>query len=324
MWIVGIDVSKGELVVRLENEPGSVVKEGEFSNNAKGLDSLGSWLEKFGVEYSELRVCMESTNIYWEEAAEYFYAKGATVHVVNPMRTKGFGQSQMQRNKTDKVDAKVIVHFTRAFPDLREWESPSPEQRKLRALNRHRESILKTQTQHKNRLKVAKEPEVINLIEAVLSLLQEQLAQINKQISDLIKSNQDLKEKLELLTSIPGIGQKTAEIILAEMPDLEEYESARAAAADAGLTPSRHESGSSVKRRPKLSCIGKASIRRSLFLPALTALNRNPIIQKAAHRLEQQGKVRMVIVGAAMRRLIHIAYGVLKNRTPFDPHILAA
>ena len=324
MWILGIDVSKGELVVRLENESGSVVKEGNFSNDAKGLHFLGLWLKKFGVEFSELRVCMESTNIYWEEAAEYFYAEGAIVHVVNPMRTKGFGQSQMKRNKTDKVDAKVIAHFTRACPDLKHWESPSPEQRKLRALNRHRESILKTRTQHRNRLKVTKEPAVIELIQAVLSLLQEQLNEIKKQIAVLVKNNQDLKEKLDLLISIPGIGEKTAQIILAEMPDLEEYESARTAAADAGLTPSRHESGSSVKRRPRMSHMGKASIRCALFLPALAALNRNPIIQELEQRLEQRGKPRMVIVGAAMRKLMHIAYGVLKNRTPFNPQIQAA
>lgn len=324
MWILGIDVSKGELVVRLENESRDVVKEKNFLNTEGGLKALGIWLKKWGVDFSDLRVCMESTNIYWEEAAEYFYGKGAVVHVVNPMRTKGFGQSQMQRNKTDKVDAKVIVNFTRAFPDLKVWESPSPEQRKLRALNRHRESLLKSQTQHRNRLKVVKEPEVVKHIEAMLSLLKKQLEQINEQIDDLVKSNQDLKEKLDLLTSIPGIGEITAEIILAEMPDLEEYESARAAAADAGLTPSRHESGSSVKRRPKISRMGKASIRKALMFPAFTALKHNPIIIEFAHRLEQRGKPRMVIVVAAMRKLMHIAYGVIKNRTPFDPQIQAA
>jgi len=318
MWILGIDVGKAELVVRLELD-GELVKEGKFDNTQSGIKALKKWLKKAGVPMSELRVCMESTNVYWEEVAEFFYDEGATVHVMNPYRIKGFARSQMERNKTDEIDAKVIAQFARAFPELRIWEPPTPVQCKLRALHRHQESLTQAITREGNRLDTAKEQVVIDSIEAIISILEQQKAEIQKEIEQLIHTDPDLKDKLDLMVSIPGIGPKTAQALLAEMYDIESYNSARSAAADAGVTPARHESGTSVKRKPRISRVGKAAVRTTLFFPAMTAMKHNPIIRSFAQRLEQRGKTGKVVVVAAMRKLLHIVYGVIKNRTPFNP-----
>lgn len=323
MWVLGIDVGKKELVVRLELD-GVLVKEGEFTNTGKGFNALKKWLKKADVPLDELRICMESTNVYWEEVADYFYGEGATVHVVNPVRIKGFARSQMERNKTDKIDAKVIAQFARAFPDLRMWEPPNPTQRKLRALHRHRETLTQAITQETNRLQTTKEQAVIASIETIISTLEQQKAEIEKEIEQLIGNDPDLKEKLDLLVSIPGIGAKTAQSLLAEMYDIENYDSARSAAADAGVTPAHHESGTSVRRKPRISRVGKTAVRSALFFPAMTAMKYNPIIRNFAQRLEKQGKVTKVIIVASMRKLLHIAYGVIKNRTPFDPEMQPA
>lgn len=316
MLIIGIDVSKEHLAVCLQAER-ETLKEGEFGNHKKGFKAMEKWLKPHRMD--EVHICMEATNVYWEEAAEYFHATGAKVSVVNPMRTKGFAMSQLRRNKTDKVDARDIAAFCAATPDLTLWTPPTPEQRKLRALVRHRETLVKTRTQQSNRLQTAREEEVKSSLQSVIAMLNEQIEKISQQISDLIAQEPGLKEDYDLLCTIKGVGGRTAERILAEMYDLAQYESARAAAADAGLTPAHHESGTTVRRKPKLSKVGKASLRSALFLPAMSAVQSNPIIRSMAERLEKRGKTPKVVLGAAMRKLLHIAYGVLKNRTQFDP-----
>src|SRR5688572_31448710 len=107
---------------------------------------------------------------------------------------------------------------------------------------------------------------------------------------------------------------------MAEMYDLATYPDANAADADAGLSPAKHESGHSVQRKPKLSKVGKASVRGALYLPAMNAIRHNPIVKQLADRLKAKGKSPMVIIGAAMRKLLHLVYGVLKHKTPFDPN----
>jgi len=320
MRVLGVDVSQKELVVRFQNES-QEFREGTFANESKGFKKLKKWLKP--VKMTDIRVCMEATNVYWEEIAEYLHQEGVHVCVVNPMRIKGFAQSQLKRNKTDKVDARVIAKFCEVNPDLALWTPPSPQQKKLRALVRHREALVKTRPQQSNRLKTVRQAEVVASLHAVIDILNEQIEQTSDQIKQLIDQDPDLKQDCKLLRSIKGIGQKTAELILAEMYDLADYKSARAAAADAGLTPAHHESGSSVRRKPRLSKVGKASVRGGLFFPALSAIRYNPIVRDLADRLERRGKHRMVIIGAAMRKLLHLAFGVLKNRTPFDPDFLS-
>ncbi|MEM7133153.1 MAG: transposase, partial [Chloroflexota bacterium] len=127
------------------------------------------------------------------------------------------------------------------------------------------------------------------------------------------------REQKRLLKSVKGFGNVTAHLIMAEMYDLADYENAHAAAADAGVNPSHYQSGETVHRKSKMSKIGKRAVRRGLYMPALAAIRSNPIVRELAERLEKLGKPTMVIIGAAMRKLIHIAYGVLKNKAPFDP-----
>lgn len=316
MATLGIDVAKESLEITLLQADGSQEK-GQFANNPSGCKKLQSWLSKRSVK--PLHVCMEATNVYWEEAAEFLHEQGYAVSVVNPARIKGFAQSQLRRNKTDPLDSEVIAQFCAALkPAL--WRPPTPEQRQLRALVRHQRALLKTLTQQTNRQATCKEPAVKASLKRIIELLKTEIEQMGQQIETFIEAHPNLKQQYELLISIKGIGPACAVVLLAEMYDLADYESARAAAADAGLTPSQYTSGKTVHRKPKLSKIGKASVRGILFFPAMTAMQHNPIIRALKERLQARGKDWMVIMGAAMRKLIHLAYGVLKNQTPFDPN----
>ena len=317
MMNLGIDIAKDTIDVTLIDDQGNK-HHATFKNNKKGFGKLLGWLKKHQVEVDDLHICMEATNIYWEDLALYLHSKGYKVSVVNPVRVKGFATSQLRRNKTDKEDSEIIADFCAAMkPDA--WTPPNDDQRKLRALVRHLEGLKKTLTQQKNRLASCKDKDVRCSLQIVIDALKKEIASVEQQIKDLIKSKTELKKQYDLLTSIKGFGPQTTYKLMAEMYDLANYESASAAAADAGLNPSHHESGTSVKGKPRLSKIGKAAVRTALYLPALTAMRWNPLIQAFAKRLEAKGKHTMVIIAAVMRKLLHIAYGVLKNRKAFDP-----
>jgi len=315
MNVLGIDLAK------LSFDATLLLSTGEqhyacFSNNAEGFTQLQAWLLERNV--SELHACMEATNIYWEALASWLHAHGYTVSVVNPARIKGFAQATMQRNKTDKLDSAVIAAFC-AKHQPTAWEPVSEEQRRLRALVRHRDDLLQTQLQQQNRLRDTTDTLVKASLTTLLKAITIELAAVERQIKEQLAAQTTMRTNLTLLTSIVGIGAVTAAKLLAEFADLEQYESAKAAAADAGLTPSHYESGTSVRRRTRMSKMGKTGIRAALYWPAITAMTRCPAIKAFAERLAARGKPKKVIIGAVMRKLVHICYGVLKHQTPYDP-----
>jgi len=313
--ILGIDISKRSMDVTLVRE-GKRLHE-RFENTASGIKQLLQWLVEQPV--SELHVCMEATNTYWEAVAEALYAEGYCVSVVNPTRIKGFAMSQMQRNKTDKLDSEVIAAYCEAMQPAA-WQPPTETQSKLRALERHRLDLKQSIGQQKNRQDTVKDKDVQASLQRVIDSLEAELKAVEQQMDEVAKQCQVVSEQKKHLLSIIGIGPKTSNMLLAEMYDMAKYESARAAAADAGLTPAHYESGATVRKRPKLSKVGKSAVRGELYMPAMNAMRTNPVLRDFAQRLRARGKPEKVIICAVMRKLLHIAYGVLKNNTDFDPN----
>ena len=193
----------------------------------------------------------------------------------------------------------------------------------LQALARRLESLKADRTRELNRKQSGLTVQVVlDNIEAHISFLNEQIATIEKRIDELIENDPDLHQQRDLLTSIPGIDDTTAALFLAEVPDVTRFESAAQLAAYAGLTPRQHDSGSSIHRRGRLAKTGNVRLRTAFFMPALAAMRYNLIVQTLVARLTDRGKNRMAIVGAVMRKLIHLAFGVLKHKKPFDPDYL--
>jgi transposase len=315
MNVGGIDLAKRSFDATLRTTNGSQYYHA-FANTPEGFAQLHSWLTRHGV--SELHACMEATNIYWEALATFLHAHGYTVSVVNPARIKGYAQATMQRNKTDKLDSAVICAFC-ASHQPSAWQPASDEQRHLRALMRHREDLLLTQLQQQNRLRDTTDAVVRKSLEVVLETIAAQLAALEQTIQQHIAANAALKANLELLTTIVGIGALTATKLLSEFGELSGYETAKSAAADAGLTPAHFESGETVRRRSQMSKMGKVGIRAALYWPAISAMRYCPAMRAFAERLSARGKAKKVVIGAVMRKLVHIAYGVLKHQIPYDP-----
>jgi transposase len=315
MDVLGIDLAKLTFDATLLTATGEQHYH-SFSNTPEGFTQLQTWLAQYGV--TQVHACMEATNVYWEALATWLHAQGHIVSVVNPARIKGYAQATMQRNKTDKLDSAVIACFCRTHRP-KAWQPLSDTQRRLRALVRHRDDLLQTQLQQQNRLRDTTDTVVRASLEALIEVVAKQLEAVERAIKEHLAADSELRTNLQLLTSIVGIGMITAAKLLAELGEIEQYESAKAAAADVGLTPSHFESGPSVRRRARMSKVGKVGLRAALYWPAITAMQRCPGCRAYAERLAARGKAKKVVIGAVMRKLVHIIYGVLKHRTPYDP-----
>jgi len=314
IFYLGIDIAKDKFDVCLLHDEQKW--SGTFSNDKAGFAKLDSWLDKRAS--GKLGACLEATGRYGERLATHLQQAGHRVSVVNPARIKHYAQSQLRRNKTDQLDAAIIADFCRS-QKTHEWQPPTEAELTLKQLVNRLDCLVTDQTREKNRLQAGDLAEPVQTsIEAHLSFLAEQIELVSRQIQSHIDQHPDLKNKQSLLESIPGIGQKTAATLLAELP-LSKRLSSKQIAAFAGLTPEQLSSGNYRRQQDKLSKLGRASLRTALYMPALTAMRFNPITQALAERLRKKGKRPMTIIAAVMRKLLVLAYGVLKSGQPFDP-----
>ena len=313
---LGIDVAKLTSHACLVRHSGKL-KHRAFPNNPAGFSQLSDWLEKLGA--GPTHACLEATGTYYEALAPYLHEAGHTVSVVNPASVKDYARSRLSRTKTDRVDATLIAGFC-AGRKPPAWQPPAPELRELQALVRRLDSLREMRTMEENRLSAGVTVAAVRTsLEESIAYLAEQIRKTEELIRSHIDSRPGLRRQRELLDSIPGVGEATAAAPLAEVPGIKEYRSARQAAAFAGLVPRGRQSGGSIRGRVRLSKIGNARLRKALYFPAITALRCSPFFQQWAEGLRQRGKSKMAVVGAAMRKLLHLAYGVLKTGRPFDP-----
>ncbi len=315
--ILGIDISKESFDVVLRGTGGEQHR--VFSNDQKGFKALVGWAEKQPERV--VHICMEATGSYWEGLAEALYQRGYRVSVVNPYQIKRYGDHLLNRNKTDKADASLIAEFCEKDRErLRAWKPFSPEIKALRSMVRRLDELQGMKQQEQNRLKSG----VTDLV--VIESLQENLKQLDAQIKALwkkikehVNQHPDLREKQRLLTSIPGIGKLTAIKLIAEIGEIKDFTSASQLAAYAGLAPKQFQSGSSVHKQTRISKQGRTELRRCLYMPAVVASEHNPIVMDLKRRMLASGHVMMEVIVAAMKKLLHLVYGVLKSGKPFDP-----
>lgn len=314
---LGIDVAKDKLDVVLINAA-QHTHSSVFTNNAQGFEQLQRWLSK--RLDGDLHACLEATGHYGEAVAEFLHQAGHTVSVVNPARIKAFAASRLSRQKTDQTDAKLIALFCQSqHPQA--WTPPAPEQRALQAIVRHLADLKAMRQQESNRLTsgVAAET-VIASLQQHIAFLDQQIVNLKRQIHDHLNQFPHLKQQRDLLDSIPGLGELTIATVLAEVPTILAFETAAQLAAFAGVTPRQFHSGTSVYRPTHISKCGNARLRAALYFPAMVALRHNPIIRAFGDRLKATGHTGKSIVVAAIRKLLHLIYGVLKSGLPFDPN----
>ena len=315
--VIGIDISKDSFDVVLRGTGGEQHR--VFSNDQKGFKALVGWAEKQPERV--VHICMEATGSYWEGLAEHLYQRGYTVSVVNPYQIKRYGDHLLNRNKTDKADASLIAEFCEKDQErLRAWKPFSPEIKALRSMGRRMNELQGMKQQEQNRLKSGvSNPVVLESLQENLTHLEDQIKALMKKIKEHVEQHPDLREQQRLLTSIPGIGKLTAIKLIAEIGDIRDFDDASQLAAFAGLAPKQFRSGSSVHKQTRISKQGRSELRACLYMPAVVASEHNPIIMDLKKRMLASGHVMMEVIVAAMKKLLHLVYGVLKSGKPFDP-----
>lgn len=319
-WI-GLDVSKDTIEVCLLRESGKEHFK-QFPNDGSGHLKLLRWVQHLAPD-AAIHFCLEATGSYskgsYSNGIALFLAESEqAVSVLNPARIHYFARSQGQGNKTDKADARIIALFCRKEePEL--WRAAAPEVRELVALVRRYHAVQDLLVQEKNRIQAPSQPKaVVSSLKSTVRFLEKEIERLKKQIRQHFNNHDGLKNDAALLQSIPGVGELTAWDILAELPDVSQFDSAQAVAAYAGLAPREHRSGSSVFKKTRLSKQGNGRLRKALYFPAVNALTWNPIVKAHYERLRAVGKIRMVALAAAMRKMLMLCYGVLKHQKPFQ------
>jgi len=315
----GIEVSAEELVVRLRRrgdlEPGR-----HFTNTPEGREMVVRYLRSAG---RVVRVCMESTGLYGLDLAlGLSAAEGLEVMVANPRAVRHFAHALMQRSKNDPLDAGVLEEFAARMP-FRPWVRPSPAALALHALARRLRELVEMQTAEKNRQHAAGLSEttpaaVRRDLARSLRAQQRAIQRLTRQARQLIAQDPELRERFDLLDSVPGIGETSAVQLLGELavlaPDLE----ARQWVAYAGMDPREYTSGSSVYKKPRISKAGNKYLRHALFMPALVAVRHDPYLGAFYQHLLAKGKFKMQALVAVMRKLLHALHAMFKNHQAYD------
>ena len=242
---IGLDVSKDTLDVCLLIEDKR--QEKQFTNDATGHRQLMRWahtLAKAGC----CHFCLEATGPYSQSVALFLVEKEQKVSVINPARIRFFGLAQNQGNKTDKADARMIAQYCR-MQSPPPWRIAAPEVRLLQEMVRRLHALSELAAQEKNRAQAPGQSKaVLASSKRVVAALNKELLRLRQEVRAHVKAHEALQRDSKLLQTIPGIGEITAWDILAEMPDVQEFDSAQSVAAYAGLAPREQRSGSSVQK----------------------------------------------------------------------------
>jgi transposase len=289
-----------------------------FANTPSGIAAGLSWLAELG---GPAPVGMEATGSYHLPLAVALHGAGHTVFVCNPLSIARYSQAVLARTKTDPTDARRIARFCEAH-DLAPWSPASPAQQRLRALVSTRQALVRQVQQLRNRQGAAGYTPCAELVAElqapVLEALAAQIARIDRELAALATAEAEPGPQLRLLTSIPGLGLVTAATLLASLP-IDRLTNPRQVAAYVGLCPQERSSGSSIRGRARTGPLGPAHLRKALYMPALVAMRANPTLRAFADRLRRAGKRPKVIVVAVMRKLLLLAWAILRTGQPFSP-----
>jgi transposase len=321
---LGLDIAKASFTACLMIDQQQTQR--TFSNSIEGFEQLDAWITKRYCQgkFQHLHACMEATGSYGVAVARFLHQRGYRVSIANPKAVHRYGESLLRRSKTDSADARLIALYCQSNRPVL-WTPPPAELEVLQSLVRHLDALLVDRQQQANRLSEGAAIEAVQAsLRQIITCLDEQITLVKQQIQQHIDQHPDLRHQQDLLESIPGIGALTAAKLLGEILLMSSYKSSRQVVAYAGLCPSLEHSGSSSNSPGHLSRLGNARVRKALYMPAQTAVRHNPVLKALKERLLSRGKRGKQIIVAAMRKLLVLAYGVLKSDTRFDPHFALA
>lgn len=320
-WI-GIDLGKTTFFAAIaggEDRPAQwrSLPAREFANDEEGVAAFVAWAQEACEHAPSEGICVESTGRLAFALMEALAGRIAPVSIINPRNAKNYRDALAMREKTDHVDACVLA-FYGAHMQPKPTQLRADSQRALRELNRHfsRLSMLRVAT--REQWKDSPSAVVRESLARTEAHLKSELKSIQKQMEEIIDGDTAMSADAERMTTIKGIGKRTVHVVLAELGDLRAY-TRDELIGYVGLFPKRYESGTSVRHRPRMAKQGGSRVRKVLYLCAMSARTHNPQMRAFFERLLQEGKPRLVALGALMRKLLLLARTLLVNEMDYDP-----
>lgn len=321
----GVDVSKDTLDVVIsvmdDQFNYSLSAASQFKNNQKAIKQLLRWITKHQQKHLPLQVVLEATGVYHQLLCYTLYDNGFDVSVVMPNKISSYAKSTDVRTITDKISARHIAAFGLS-KKLDSWQKPHPALSKLKALSREREQLLDQRTIAKNQ---AHAKEYTSLLgensqkrnQQHILFLSKQIKEVEKDIQGIIKENAWLKEKLDNICSIDGVGMITAITIVSETDGFQLFRSSRQLVCFAGYDIVEKQSGTSVKAKTHISHKGNKHIRKALYFPSLTAAKKG-VFKEQYERLFEKHRIKMKSYVAVQRKLLVLIYTLWKKDEKYD------
>lgn len=321
---VGIDIAATTAEIAIQRPGAKASRSFTIDQTPEGFNRLVHKLQAAGKEPSHVLVVMEATGSYWISLATRLVHDGFQVSVINPSQAHHFAKALLKRAKTDAIDAQTLAQLAIVLQP-EPWMPPPQIYYELQQRLAQRDDLLNLRQQVRNQLHALEQyPEVIASVrtrmESLLSILQSQIDEIEVEIAAALNQDSAWATAAERLQSIKGIGWVTAAWTLVTTLNFTTCETVDSLTAYAGLAPMPRQSGSSVWHRPSIGHSGNGRLRTAFYMATLTAARLNPVIKPFYNRLREAGKPEKVARCAAARKLLHIAWAVVKKDQPFDPN----
>lgn len=323
---VGIDVAMsdfkvcyGYLNVKMERK---IVAESTFENTALGMESLQLWLLEHLLSNEELYFLMESTGVYHEQLCHFLHNQGLSVSVMPSGRVKKYAESLKQRSKTDLLDAKMLCVLA-LERELDMWVPVRKELQELKQLSRERGQLVKERSALKCKLHalqhgIMMQGQVILRLKNRLKLLSEQIQEVESEMQSLVTSDQELKQKIAQLITIPGISFISATVVVAETRGFQGIKNAKQLTSYTGYDIVHRESGL-FRGKTSISKKGNSHIRSVLHMPSMTAVRCNPTLKPFYERLKAKKAKPIIALVAVQRKLLCLMFSLWMNDTSYNP-----
>lgn len=324
--VSGVDVAQNKLVVSLgrmyDDLTIDLYAHKVFRNTEKGFLTLLNWVNKLTDPEVNTRFVMEATGVYHQKFAFYLYAQNYEVSIVLPNKISNYMRTLENKTITDKSCSEAIAQFG-LERKLDRWHKPKKTYRSLQQLTRERDQIVMERVMVKNQLHAEQaeaEPNErsIERLNERMQLLNKHEKEIKSDIREIINSDHILKSEITNICSIPGVGELTATIILAETNGFELIRNKKQLTSYAGLDVKEKQSGTSIKGKPRISKKGNRHLRKAMYLPALTAVKHDQNFRGVYARILSKQGIKMKGLVAVQRKLLEMIYVIYKSKREYQ------
>lgn len=324
--VAGIDIAQKELVVTFgylfEDFSIDLSAYKVFKNTDNGMKSLVEWVNKLSSQEAEVNYVMEATGVYHQKFAYYLEENKCNVSIVLPNKISNYMRTLDVKTITDKSCSQAITQFG-LERKLDCWKKPNKAYKELQQLTRERDQIVLERSIIKNQIHAEiseADPNLKSLerMQLRIKFLNTQEKEIKNDIKTIVDLHPKIKQIIGRVTTIPGIGDLTAVIVLAETNGFELIRNKSQLSSYAGLDVKEKQSGTSVKGKPRISKRGNRNLRKSLHLPALTAVKWDDNFRNMYARLVSKHGIKMKALVAIQRKLLELIYILFKNETEYD------